>query len=150
MAEINETTQEGINLPSGPESPVNNQMPTSQSPVSTGMEDNVPAVSDINFEDVVDVYTQPNTPGDLSALMRPDPIFESMLKQASIPINSVAPITGLNNIRMPQPGLATQTYNPYEQNTPADLTTKDGKAKFLQQGFYDAMTTPNKNASAPG
>ena len=150
MAEINETTQEGINLPSGPEAPINNQMPTSQSPVSTGMEDNVPAVSDINFEDVVDVYTQPNTPGDLSALMRPDPIFESMLKQASIPINSVAPITGLNNIRMPQPGLATQTYNPYEQNTPADLTTKDGKAKFLQQGFYDAMTTPNKNASAPG
>ena len=146
MAEINETMQGDINLPSGPE-----QMPQNQTPTVTGVEgSNVPAVSDINFEDVVDVYTQPNTPGDLSALMRPDPMFESMLKQAAIPINSVAPITGLNNIRMPQPGLATQTYNPHEQNSPPNITTKEGKAKFLQQGFYNSMVTPGENQSAPG
>jgi len=147
MAELNETLQGNINLPEGPPV-VNEQMqPPVGSPEPT-IDDNVPAVSDFDFDDVADVLGSPA--GDLASLQLVDPAFESMIKNAAITINSSPPITGIHSIHDIYPGKATQHYNPYEQNTPPNLGTSEGKAKLLQQGLYKSLTTPNKHLGPEG
>ena len=147
MAEIDETAQGdmGINLPET--SQVQNQEVVQElpSPTPTGVA--APEVSDINFEDVAEMIG--NDPGSLAKLQFVDPVFEGMLMQAAIPINAAPPITGLHNINNPHPGKSTQHYNPYENATPADVSTIEGKKKLLQQGMYKSMVNP-KMPKAPG
>ena len=133
MAEINETVNGNVTIPEGSSNP-NISMPQ-QSNVTE--QDNTPAVSDINFEDVADVMGSPS--GGLASLQLVDPVWEGMLMNAGRFINAAPPITGLQNINLPTPGKATQHYNPYENANPANINTQEGKSKLLQQGLYNTL-----------
>jgi len=141
MAEIDETTQGNTNLPQ--DQNISNQMVQEESIP----ESNVPQVSDINFEDIADMIGSPT--GNLASLQLRDPVFEGMLRQAAIPINSAPPMTGLHSSSNPLPGKATQHYNPYEDSTPPDMTTIEGKKKMMMQGMHQAMVNPRQQ-KAPG
>ena len=144
MAETTETVEGIVNLPEG--QPPNQNIPLpEQSNVTT--EDSTPLVSDIDFEDVADVMGSPS--GGLANLQLVDPVFEGMLINAGRMINAAPPITGLHSIHNPYPGKATQHYNPYESSTPPDITTGEGKSKFLAQGVYETLTNGKKEV-APG
>ena len=145
MAEITETAEGLVNNLPEVQSPTQNINLPEQSNVNP--EDSIPSVSDINFEDVADVMGSPS--GGLASLQLVDPVWEGMLMNAGRIINAAPPITGIQNIRVPTPGKATQHYNPYESSTPPDIRTKDGKAKFLQQGLYETLTNDRKEI-APG
>tara|TARA_R110001592_G_scaffold315323_2_gene591252 strand:- start:6352 stop:21756 length:15405 start_codon:yes stop_codon:yes gene_type:complete len=139
MAEIDETSQGNII----PQDPNASQM-IQDTPVP---ESNVPQVSDINFEDIADTIGSPA--GNLASLQFRDPVFEGMLRQAAIPINSAPPMTGLHSANNMLPGKATQNYNPYTDSTPPDMTTIEGKKRMMMQGMNQAMINPRQE-KAPG